>query len=385
MSSRYLLDGILNRHSVVINDNRGYGPRARAKVRSYIGTATAKQEEALKGDGCISYVFNPKAIIGLTPCTCSKELQALVNPGSMDTVDDILNFKPVNPVEHELELLNMNPEDILDKSLINTGGMLNNRKCGICFGTLYKDSFDLVNGKLLTLDSYNFVSMDGFEIEPGVKPLTYKSILGKFSTITFKIPFNRFFSSIDAIAVCNNTTEVKNSKIELSIDNINWEIFSTSWFTNLKNNKEAKELFIKVTPICDTKVITRITHVLLLVSFGKKVLLDFPLISDTINFDFFESVQTANLEFPGWVSVKRGAFIVETKNKLIWKVTSVTPIYSSAGQLYISKVVVRRVQNIETPYFLNTLINKKPFIPLNFKGLETQPGLRHYDGQKYDW
>lgn len=138
-----ILNGILTRHSVVFNDNRGYSKWVRPKVRSYIGTASARQEEAVKVDGCVSYVFNPRSIVGLTPCTCSKDIKPLVNPGELQTTEDILNFKPVNPVEHETELLNMNIEDILDKSLISVEGALNNRKCGICMGTLYKDGFEM--------------------------------------------------------------------------------------------------------------------------------------------------------------------------------------------------------------------------------------------------
>lgn len=278
----------------------------------------------------------------------------------------------------------MNIEDILDKSLISEEGILNNRKCGICLGTLYKDSFDLVNGKLITLDSYNIENLDGFEIVPDSKPLTYTSKLGKYSSITFKTVFTKYFSTVDAISVCNNAEQVKNIKIELSTDNTTFLPYSITWFNSLKT-KNVENIYIKVTPICDTNIITNITHIFLLLSMGKKVLLDYPKISDTINFDYFESIQTADLEFPGWVSVKRGAYIVETKNKLIWKVTSVTPTYSSAGQLYLSNVKVRRVQNVEAPYFLNTLINQQPFVPLNHRGLETQQGLRYYDGKKYNW
>lgn len=373
-----LTRGILTSHSVIYNTNRNAGPYARQRLRQYIGTAAEAHEEAAKVDGCECFVFLPQKLVGLKPCTCTMQKM----PDEPEIEKDFLSFKAKdlsNPLEKPLII---EPEtDVMENAISKASTVLTNSRCGICLGTLYKNSYQMSGGNIITLDAWNNPVLDNFSIDTSTKPTSYMSASGKYSSITFKTYFSPYFKKIIDICVSNNDVIVPCS-ITLSKDGSTWEKYSLEFFEGLKTDTDyGGYIWIKVTPMSELNTEFRMTHVSLIFSTADPVLLDFPVIEDTLNFDFFESIQTAKIEVPGYLSIPRGALIVETKNKMIWKVTSVAPVQSSAAQQYLSKLTLRKVQATEAPYYLNTLLNKKPVVVLNHKGLEQQQGIRHYEGE----
>ena len=123
-----------------------------------------------------------------------------------------------------------------------------------------------------------------------------------------------------------------------------------------------------------------ITHIEVYYQLGDYIKGDFAPIEDTENFEYFEALQTTNLELAGDIAgLTRESVILDPKNNNLWKVVSVTPHMTEARQIFKNELSLRRLQPSENLYLLNLLEN--PYIILNTRGLEQRQGKQTYFGE----
>lgn len=398
--------GFRQQNSILRPANNGMAMVAKNRIQQAVGWQNARHTEALKVDGVDLQIWQ-KHFSG-QKCTCSLKNDEILpqnvseqgvlddNPFSTATLkDEDWKNKNQNAYEDSSRSYeqdgDFNMDEISldevenyaingDNSLIYGG---DKSPCGICYGTGYKEGYQLFNGKRYILDYYDEPEYNGFKLI-GTYPYSYESDFSSDNYIVWSFKAPTYFKEFLGIRVRNNVEYCKNYDCYLSIDGENWVKYSEETIKE-RNGKETR-FYIKIVPYNieiaqNTKF--SITHIEVFYQLGEFIKGDFEPISETENWELFEALMTTKLELAGDVSyIGREDVICEGKNGQLWKVISVTPHMTSDRQIFKNELELRMVQPSENLYCLK-LINE-PFVTLNYRGLEKKQNMVTYKGEKYE-
>ena len=290
------------------------------------------------------------------------------------------NFIEINFIEDDEDFLNSLKQEysIGDETDLIYGG--DKTPCGICLGTGYKNGYQMYNGDRIILDYWNQPISKGFMLEK-TYPYSYVANFDSSNYIIWNFQAPTFFKDFLGIRVRDNIKYCKDYELQISFDGH----YFTKYSDDLIKARRGKEtqIFLKVIPYenplaNETKF--SITHIEVYYQLGDYIKGDFAPIEDTENFEYFEALQTTNLELAGDIAgLTRESVILDPKNNNLWKVVSVTPHMTEARQIFKNELSLRRLQPSENLYLLNLLENRH--IILSTRGLEQRQGKQTYFGE----
>ena len=252
--------------------------------------------------------------------------------------------------------------------------------CGICYGTGYKEGYQLFNGKRYILDYWDNPETFGFMLQR-TYPYSYEADFSSDNYIIWKFKAPTLFKEYLGIRVRNNVEYCRNYSLYVSFDGSSWLKYDDSLIRD-RNGKQT-EIYLKICPYTmpgDNNIKFSVSHIEVFYQLGEFIKGDFEPITETENFELFEALQTTKLELAGDVSyIGREDVICEGKQGQLWKVISVTPHMTSDRQIFKNELELRLVQNSENLSLLK-LINE-PFRILNYRGLEQKQAMQTYDGE----
>ena len=393
--------GYRQQNSILKPSNNGMSVVAKNRLTQAVGMQNALTVEALKVDGVPLQIFT-KRLSG-QKCSCCVNNTVNNNGNNPLSVSDSLNdFKvqdfvvegedyddiPTNTDNYDNILMADNSTDKLTEDLISElaiddsnslvfGG--DKTPCGICYGSGYKNSYDLFNGQRIVLDYFDKPILEGFTIER-TYPYSFISDYSSDSSIMWCVRLPTFFKKYIGIRVRNNVSYCKDYCMYVSFDGLNFIQYEDSLVAERNGNETT--MLIKIVPYNlgqQPKPFT-ITHLELFFQLADFPYGDFEPIQKSENWEFFEALQTTTLELAGnGCYIERESIISDSKNNLLWKVVAVTPHYTAERQIFKTVIELRMIQQSETLYCLNLINN--PFIVLNYRGLEQKQGLLTYSGE----
>ena len=378
---------------------------AKNRIQQAVGIQNARTVEALKVDGVDLQIWQ-KCFSG-QKCSCSLKsddsLSSTIgdrnnlddNPFSSATLkdygwdnDNIENFEdsPQNfDGQEDFREDSISLEDIENYSINSDNSLIyggDKTPCGICYGTGYKEGYQLFNGKRYVLDFYDNPEVKGFKLV-NTYPYSFESDFSSDNYIIWKFKAPTYFKKYLGIRVRNNVSYCKNYDLYISINGTDWEKYSDDLIES--RNGIQSTFYIKVVPYnIESAMATKfsITHIEVFYQLGDFIKGDFEPISETENWEFFEALRTTKIELAGDISyIGREDVIGEGKNGLLWKVVSITPHMTSDRQIFKNEIELRMIHPSENLYCLK-LINE-PFVTLNYRGLEQKQGIQTYNGEKY--
>ena len=393
--------GKYQQNSILYPAEKGMNMVAKNRIQQAVGMQNSRHIEALKVDGVDLQIWTKHYSGQLCSCGLNKVedtsgsgmnyVQESTDPFTDMTIEEdwenwennkekdewnrnYSNYKDYKTQEQVTEELIERYAENSDNSLLYGG---DKTPCGICFGTGYKEGYQLFNGKRYVLDYYDNPQTFGFIVDR-TYPISFKAKYDKNSYIIWKFKAPTFFKKYLGIRVRNNIEICKNYTLEISFDGISYTKYEDSLV--IDRNRQQTDIYLKVTPYSlDTSEDFSITHIEVFYQLGDFIKGDFAPIAQTENFELFEALQTTSLELAGDVAyLDRECVIGEPKSGNLWKITSLTPHMTSDRQIFKNELELRMIQNSENLYLLN-LINK-PYLILNHRGLEQKQDMLTYNG-----
>lgn len=387
--------GKFQQNSILYPSNVGLAMIAKNRIQQAVGMQNARHIEALKVDGVDLQIW----LKNYSGQLCSCGTKHLNNDSTNNDSNSLNPFEDMtveenweNPCQYNEGQQNYSnykdfkTEETLDEDLITRyaenydnslifGG--DKTPCGICYGTGYKEGYQLYNGKRYVLDYYDEPETFGFLVER-TYPVSYVSKYNSNNYIIWKFKAPTFFKEYLGVRVRNNIEMCSNYTLQISFDGISYVKY-TDDLVKEHNNKETT-IYLKVIPYdLENAKDFRITHIEVFYQLGDYVKGDFPALAQTENFELFEALQVTSIELAGDVAyLDRECVIGEPKSGNVWKITSLTPHMTSDRQIFKNELELRMIQNSENLYLLN-LINK-PYITLNYRGLEQKQDMLTYNG-----
>ena len=392
--------GFRQQRSILPPENYGMAVFAKDRVENLVAAQNANHMEALKVQGSDLKIWIRNFSGQKCSCGCIQN-QSITNPDKaqfMDPFNDIKvtkrnsdisdgnepaqSIEDVNSdfIEDDEDFLNSLKQEysIGDETDLIYGG--DKTPCGICLGTGYKNGYQMYNGDRIILDYWNQPISKGFMLEK-TYPYSYVANFDSSNYIIWNFQAPTFFKDFLGIRVRDNIKYCKDYELQISFDGH----YFTKYSDDLIKARRGKEtqIFLKVIPYENplanaTKF--SITHIEVYYQLGDYIKGDFAPIEDTENFEYFEALQTTNLELAGDIAgLTRESVILDPKNNNLWKVVSVTPHMTEARQIFKNELSLRRLQPSENLYLLNLLEN--PYIILNTRGLEQRQGKQTYFGE----
>lgn len=394
--------GKFQQNSILRPANNGMAMVAKNRVQQAVGWQNARHTEALKVDGVDLQIWS-KHFCG-QKCTCSmrnngEELPPIFengmndeNPFSTATLKTEWNTKPdqqhstpeseFNGIE-DFKESELTIDDIEEYAIGSNNSLIfggDKSPCGICYGTGYKEGYQLFNGKRYVLDYWDNPETFGFMLQR-TYPYSYEADFSSDNYIIWKFKAPTFFKEYLGIRVRNNVEYCRNYSLYVSFDGSSWLKYDDSLIKD-RNGKQT-EIYLKICPYTmpgANNVKFSVSHIEVFYQLGEFIKGDFEPITETENFELFEALQTTKLELAGDVSyIGREDVICEGKQGQLWKVISVTPHMTSDRQIFKNELELRLVQNSENLSLLK-LINE-PFRILNYRGLEQKQDMQTYDGE----
>lgn len=405
--------GVRQQNSVLRPMNSGMGHIARDRLVQYIGMQNEKQAEALKVDGVLTEVWIKQN--GGRVCSCmSPEIHTskvigdtnpehvktnpfdfnIKSPNSIDTrvqyldsdvvEENILTYDKNTDWVNEFDLNPDNPNDLLDNdnnvfktddvSLLFGG---TRSACGICFGTGFTDSYQLINGKRIVLDTTHEHVIKGGHIDVEVKPYVFVLASDVNSFVQFEVEVPLYFKTIHSFKLCNNCVPIY-GYITVSDDDKNYKPLSLDILKSYKGR--TSKIYIRV--MGDFKHELHFTHLELNYELADFPLIDYPPFARQENFQYFEALQTTNFEVNGNVPyIDRECVFGEMKTGYLWRAVSATQHMDHRRQLFKTEVEARLIQRSEALYMLNGVY--RPTLLYNYRGLERIQGLSNYIDRTY--
>lgn len=397
--------GYRQQNSILRPANNGLAMVAKNRVQQVVGWQNARTVEALKVDGVDLQIWI-KCFSGQL-CSCSMHNHN--NPNLPPISEENLNsYTPFTEMRVSEEFNNDllwddSQQDWEDKRDVKIGikedvtedliekyaeGQSNNSliyggdktPCGICYGTGYKEGYQLFNGKRIVLDYFDSPEKFGFIIER-TYPYSFVADYRSDNFIIWKFKAPTYFKDYLGIRVRNNVEYCKDYSLYISFDGENWELYKDS-LIKARNGKETI-IFLKIVPY-DIPIRQsdkfRVTHIEMFYQLGDYIKGDFAPITKSENWELFEALQTTNLELAGDISyLDRECVIGEPKQGNLWKVVDITPHMTSDRQIFKNEISLRMIQESENLSLLN-LINQ-PYKVLNYRGLEQKQAMQTYSGE----
>lgn len=392
--------GKFQQNSILWPSNHGMAMVAKNRKQQVVGQQNERTKEALKVDGVELQIFLKRnsgqlCSCGMCDSVTNKNFSGLSESGIQSTnpfedmsidmdlgvnQNDIQNqpaqsWNPKDDFEENLT------EDLIaqyaegqDNSLIYGG---DKTPCGICYGTGYKNGYELYNGKRIVLDFWDRPDYFGFTVQR-TYPYSYVASFDSSNFIIWKFHAPTFFKEFLGIRLRNNTIYCKDYTLYISFDGENYQ----EYVDDLLKARKGMETYVwlKVVPYTMNRSDSfSITHIELFYQLGEFPYGDFAPIEETENFELFEALRTTNLELAGDANyLNRESVICEKKQGKLWKIISLTPHMDSERQIFKNELSLRMVQESENLYLLK-LINE-PYILLNYRGLEQKQDMLTYNG-----
>lgn len=398
--------GKYQQNSILYPAEKGLNMVAKNRIQQAVGMQNERHIEALKVDGVDLQVWTKNYSGQLCSCGLAhngEDSNNILDSTGVNSVQESLD--PFTDMEVEEDWENWEDkkdsnewernysnykdyktqdeitEDLIERYAENSDTSLlyggDKTPCGICYGTGYKEGYQLYNGKRYVLDYFDKPEVFGFLAEQ-TYPISFKSKYDSSSYIIWKFKAPTFFKKYLGLRVRNNVSICKNYTLEISFDGINYIKYEDSVVE--ARNRQQTDIYLKVIPYSlDSTEDFSITHIEVFYQLGDFIKGDFAPIAKTENFELFEALQTTSLELAGDVAyLDRESVIGEPKTGNVWKVTSLTPHMTSDRQIFKNELELRMIQNSENLYLLN-LINK-PYLILNHRGLEQKQDMLTYNG-----
>lgn len=405
--------GLHQQNSILRPANNGIAIVAKNRMQQAVGMQNAQHIEALNVDGVDLQVWIKNFSGQVCTCGLHDQQHKIVDPITDQGVDSFDPFSDIKVksnwnttaqqvIENDNEMYDQPTqhyqgsddfqtdqltEDLIDQYAIGQQNSLlfggDKTPCGICYGTGYKEGYQLFNGKRYVLDYFDNPQTFGFKLTK-TYPYSYQADYSKENYITWKFQAPTFFKEYLGIRVRDNITHCKDYTCEISFDNTNWMEYDDQLVR--QRNRQPTTIYLRIRPYSLPERKTNkfsITHIEVFYQLGDYIKGDFAPIEQRENWELFEALQTTSLELAGDVSyLTRESCICEPKTGHLWKVISFTEHMDHNRQIFKNNIELRMVQPSENLYCLN-LINK-PFITLNYRGLEQKQGMLTYDGHKRD-
>ena len=389
--------GKFQQNSILYPNNVGLAMVAKNRIQQAVGMQNARHIEALKVDGVDLQIWLKNYSGQLCSCGIKhldndNSISGDISSGSKPFEDMTIEENWDNPCQYDEAQQNYSnykdykTEEDIDEDLITRyaenydnslifGG--DKTPCGICYGTGYKEGYQLYNGKRYVLDYYDNPEIFGFLLER-TYPASYVSKYDSNNYIIWKFKAPTFFKEYLGIRVRNNIEMCSNYSIQISFDGINYIPYNDNLIK--ERNHQETTIYLKIIPYTlNSTEDFRITHIEVFYQLGDYIKGDFPAIAQTENFEIFEALQVTSIELAGDVAyLDRECVIGEPKSGNIWKITSLTPHMTSDRQIFKNELELRMIQNSENIFLLN-LVNK-PYIALNYRGLEQKQDMLTYNG-----
>lgn len=391
--------GKYQQNSIIYPSNVGISLVAKNRIQQAVGMQNARHIEALKVDGVDLQVWIKNTSGQLCSCGLNhNDTSTTDDVGNIQTntstdffdMDIVENFEdPKVYDERQRNYSNykdyVTTEDISidqveeyaanDKNSLIYGG--DKTPCGICYGTGYKNGYDLFNGKRIALDYYDEPELFGFLVNQ-TYPISFSASYSSNNYIIWKYQAPTYFKKYLGIRVRNNVELCANYTMYCSFDGISYVKYDDELIRG--RNGQETTVYIKIVPYdMDGSNDFSVTHLEIFYQLGDYIKGDFAPITNTENFELFEALQTTSLELAGDVAyLDRECCIGEPKTGNIWKVVSLTPHMTSDRQIFKTELELRMVQKSENLYLLN-LINQ-PYLILNYRGLEQKQDMLTYNG-----
>ena len=395
--------GYRQQNSILRPANNGIAMVAKNRIQQAVAMQNARTVEALKVDGVDLQIWLKQFSGQLCTCSMHNHNNPYLPPISEEGVNDYTPFSEMlgdeefqveetynEPVQSWNEMQDIKTDDITEDLIEKYAASQNNSlifggdktPCGICYGTGYKEGYQLYNGKRIILDYFNEPDTFGFTLKR-TYPYSYEADYRSDNYIIWKTKVPTYFKKYYGIRVRNNVEYCKDYTLYISFDGSNWTIYEDSLITG-RNGKDTT-IYLKIVPydLYDRQSNKfSVTHIEMFYQLGDFVKGDFPPINREENWELFEALNTTELELAGDASyIDRECIIGEPKSGNIWKVISVTPHMTSDRQIFKYDLNLRMLQQSENAYLLN-LINR-PYIILNYRGLEQKQDMLTYSGE-YD-
>lgn len=274
------------------------------------------------------------------------DMTSTIDADIMDAIDDNLSV-------HEQQLV----KQLKNSSL--TGG--DKTKCGICFGTGYRDGYQLFNGQRIVLDALNYKQTD-CSLNKNDRPW---SLQGP-GYVLWEIEAPTYFSKC-VVRARNNTQTADYAVVEALVGGIWVTVDENFWMVrNGLNNK----LLIRA------KIKNIFTHLELIFELGDLPLGNMPNLNKSTQWEIFDVLMNQQMEIEATVQgLDRECVVVENKFGYVWKVVDCERLSTSFGQTFNWNVNVRLVQNYEQLYLLKLIQGNLDLKDANYTVLERQQGI----------
>jgi len=394
--------GKFQQNSILYPANNGIAMVAKNRIQQAVAMENARLTESIKVDGVDLQIWIKNTSGQLCSCGCNDLGSSTDDAGNVNHIDAENPFADMTVEENwenwqidatyneaqrkydnreDYQTLNKDIDEELitqyaessDNSLLYGG---DKTPCGICYGTGYKNGYDLFNGKRIVLDYYDTPENRGFVIDR-TYPISFKSTYSSSNYLIWKFNAPTFFKKFLGLRVRNNVDLCHNYDLEISFDGQNFQKYSENLIGERKGQKTT--VYLRVKPYDLGAGEFSITHIEVFYQLGDYIKGDFAPITNTENFELFEALQTTSLELAGDVAyLDRECVIGEPKNGNLWKITSITPHMDSNRQIFRNELELRMIQKSENLYCLNLINN--PYLILNYRGLEQKQNMLTYNG-----
>lgn len=390
--------GFRQQHSILRPENAGMAMIAKNRIEQVVAQQNANHIESLKVQGSDLKIWLRTYSGQKCSCGCGDK-QSVTNPDKPQFLEDpfmevtVENKKRSEQDENEPfqkfgdpnldfsedEILqNIENYAIQDENDLVYGG--DKTPCGICLGTGYKNGYQMFNGDRIVLDYWNDPITNGFLLQR-TYPYSYQADFSDSNYIIWTFNAPTYFKEFCGIRVRNNIKYCKDYSLYISFDGLTFYPYEDRLLSS-RNGVQTK-VFLKVVPYNNPIAKANkfeITHIEVYYQLGEYIKGDFAPIEKSENFEFFEALQTTELELAGNISgIDREAIFLDPKNHKLWKVVSITPHLTEAKQIFKNELSLRMVQPSENAYLLFLLDN--PYVILNYRGLEQKQNMRTYFGE----
>ena len=257
--------GKFQQNSILYPNNVGLAMVAKNRIQQAVGMQNARHIEALKVDGVDLQIWLKNYSGQLCSCGIKhldndNSISGDISSGSKPFEDMTIEENWDNPCQYDEAQQNYSnykdykTEEDIDEDLITRyaenydnslifGG--DKTPCGICYGTGYKEGYQLYNGKRYVLDYYDNPEIFGFLLER-TYPASYVSKYDSNNYIIWKFKAPTFFKEYLGIRVRNNIEMCSNYSIQISFDGINYIPYNDNLIK--ERNHQETTIYLKIIP-----------------------------------------------------------------------------------------------------------------------------------------
>lgn len=388
-----------------IPQNRGMAATAQAAIDIAATVAARRSAEAIKVDGYPVYVH--KYGSGSVRCSCQGAKSAQINEprtgvlSDSGRIDDVLNpsmtvhlrgranaNSQIDEAEFfDLPEMDKRPETFNDTSfdqndpgngepiddiLDNLFPTLDGKRCGICGGTGYEDSYKWISGIKYNLTVRNVHDYRNNLLNAETRPYSFE--LGGGSYILWRLDVPAYFIGIDRWKTMDNMDLDNSLLVEVDLGlGAGFAPINNNSFDLLKG--QGGSVTIRVTPKnSNPEQVTAFTHIVIWLQTVELPYAQFPQLDRDINPSTVESLINTQFEIEPHVgALTRKTTLESPAQGRMWYVSSITNKQTSKNYVFNIQGSVTVIQPTSSLYGLAAFPSFTQKIPHNYRGIERGP------------